>query len=111
MSSVLREAGNAYIKENAAYLDEAARRRLLPYSRKAIETLAKVLAGPNRSVYQVESTSKPGQFYQLEVVGADITCDCPGFTHRGSCRHVRVLKPVLVADKPLPEGYSQIENL
>ncbi len=111
MNSVLREAGDVYIKENAAYLDEAARRQLLPYSRKAIETLAKVLAGPERTVYRTKSASKPGQFYQLEVVGADITCDCPGFTHRGSCRHVRVLKPVLVGGKPLPEGYSQLESL
>ena len=111
MGYVLRESGDAYIKENAAYLDETSRRQLLPYSRKAIEALAKVLAGADRSVYRAESTSKPGQFYQLEVVGADITCDCPGFTHRGSCRHVRVLKPVLVADKPLPEGYSQMESL
>ena len=111
MSSVLREAGDAYIKENASYLNEAVRRQLLPYSQKAIETLAKVLAGPVRTVYRAESTSKPGQLYQLEVVGADITCDCPGFTHLGSCRHVRVLKPVLVADKPLPKGYSQMEGL
>jgi SWI/SNF-related matrix-associated actin-dependent regulator 1 of chromatin subfamily A len=110
MSSVLREAGDTYIKENAIYLNESARRQLLPYSRKAVETLAKVLAGPERTVYRAESTSKPGQFYQLEVVGADITCDCPGFTHRGSCRHVRVLKPVLVADKSLPKGYSQMDG-
>ena len=111
MGSVLREVGDAYVKENAAYLDEASRRQLLPYSRKAIETLARVLAGHERTVYKAESTSKPGQFYQLEVVGADITCDCPGFMHRGSCRHVRVLKPALVGDKPLPEGYSQLESL
>ena len=110
MGSVLREAGDAYIKENAAYLDEASRRELVPYSRKAIETLARVLAGPGRSVYRAESTSNPRQFYQLEVVGADITCDCPGFTHRGSCRHVRVLKPALVADKPLPKGYSEMAS-
>ena len=111
MGSVLREAGDAYLKENAAYLDEASRRQLVPYSRKAIETLARVLAGPERLVYRAESSSKPGQFYQLEVVGADITCDCPGFTHRGSCRHVRVLKPALVADKSLPKGYSQMDGL
>ena len=110
MGSVLREASDAYIKENAPYLNEAARRQLLPYSRQAIETLAKVLAGPERTVYRAESTSKPGQFYQLEVVGADITCDCPGFTHRGSCRHVRVLKPALVANKFLPKGYSQMDD-
>ena len=79
-----------------------------PYSEEAIRTLAQVLAGPERSLYHAESSSQKGKFYTLEVVGVDITCDCPGFTHRGSCRHVRPLKSALVAGEPLPKGYKEV---
>ena len=107
---VLQKAGEAYLEENAAHLREATRAQLRPYSEEAIRTLAQVLTGPKRSVYHAESSSQKGKFYMLEVVGVDITCDCPGFTHRGSCRHVRPLKSALVADKPLPKGYKQVDS-
>ena len=35
------------------------------------------------------SSSSPGQFYTAEVVNGVGTCDCPGFTYRGNCRHAR----------------------
>lgn len=105
---VLEKASDAYLEENVAHLREATRAQLRPYSEEAIRTLAQVLAGPERSVYHAESSSQKGKFYTLEVVGVDITCDCPGFTHRGSCRHVRPLKSALVAGNPLPKGYKQV---
>ena len=105
---VLEKASAAYLEENASHLREATRAQLRPYSEEAVRTLAQVLAGPERSVYHAESSSQKGKFYTLEVVGTDVTCDCPGFTHRGSCRHVRPLKSVLVAGKPLPKGYKQV---
>ena len=105
---VLQKAGEAYLEENAAHLGEATRAQLRPYSEEAVRTLAQVLTGPERSVYHAESSSQKGKLYTLEVVGTDVTCDCPGFTHRGSCRHVRPLKSALVADKPLPKGYKQV---
>ncbi len=105
---VLQKASNTYLDENAAHLREATRAQLRPYSEEAIRTLAQVLAGPERSIYQMESSSQKGKFYTLEVVGVDVTCDCPGFTHRGSCRHVRPLKSALVAEKPLPKGYKKV---
>ena len=105
---VLQKAGDAYLEENASHLQEATRKQLRPYSEEAIRILAQVLSGPQRTVYHAESSSKKGKFYTLEVVGADITCDCPGFTHRGSCRHVRPLKSAIVADKPLPKGYKEV---
>ena len=89
---VLQKAGDAYLEENASHLREATRAQLRPYSEEAIRTLAQVLTGPERAVYHAESSSQKGKFYTLEVVGVDVTCDCPGFTHRGSCRHVRPLK-------------------
>ncbi len=105
---VLQNAGDAYIEENTSHLQEATRKQLRPYSEEAIRILAQVLTGPQRSVYHAESSSQKGKFYTLEVIGADITCDCPGFTHRGSCRHVRPLKSALVAGKPLPKGYKEV---
>ena len=107
---VLQKASDAYLEENAAHLREATRAQLRPYSEEAIRTLAQVLAGPERSVYHAESSSQKSKFYTLEVVGTDVTCDCPGFTHRGSCRHVRPLKSALVAGKPLPKGYKQVSS-
>ncbi len=105
---VLQKASDVYLKENASHLQEATRAQLRPYSEEAIRTLAQVLTGPERGIYHAESSSKKGKFYRLEVVGVDITCDCPGFTHRGSCRHVRPLKSALVSGNPLPKGYKQV---
>ena len=110
LQDVLQKAGDTYLEENALHLREATRAQLRPYSEEAIRTLAQVLAGPERSVYHAESSSQKGKFYTLEVVGVDITCACPGFTHRGSCRHVRPLKSALVAGKPLPKGYKKVEG-
>lgn len=107
---VLQKAGDVYLEENTSHLQEATRKQLRPYSEEAIRILAEVLSGPDRSVYHAESASQKGKFYTLEVVGADITCDCPGFTHRGSCRHVRPLKSALVAGKPLPKGYKEVSS-
>ena len=108
LHDVLQKAGDVYLEEHASHLHEATRAQLRPYSEEAIRTLAQVLAGPDRSVYHAESSSQKGKFYTLEVIGVDITCDCPGFTHRGSCRHVRPLKSALVAGEPLPKGYKPI---
>ena len=107
---VLQQASNTYLEENAAHLREATRAQLRPYSEEAIRTLAQVLAGPERNIYQMESSSQKGKFYTLEVVGVDVTCDCPGFTHRGSCRHVRPLKAAIVSEKPLPKGYQKVSS-
>ncbi len=108
--NVLQKASDAYLEENASHLREATRAQLRPYSEEAIRTLAQVLTGPERAVYHVESSSQKGKFYTLEVVGVDVTCDCPGFTHRGSCRHVRPLKSALASEKPLPKGYKKVSS-
>ena len=108
--NVLQKASDAYLEENASHLREATRAQLRPYSEEAVRTLAQVLTGPERAVYHVESSSQKGKFYTLEVVGVDITCDCPGFTHRGSCRHVRPLKSALASEKPLPKGYKKVSS-
>lgn len=108
--TVLQQASQVYLEENASHLEEATRAQLRPYSEEAIRTLAQVLTGPERTLYRAESSSQKDKFYTLEVVGVDVTCDCPGFTHRGSCRHVRPLKAALVAGKPLPKGYTEVPS-
>ena len=110
LEDVLQKAGDAYLQENASSLKEATKKQLRPYSEEAIRILAKVLSGPERTIYHAESASQKGKYYTLEVVGSDINCDCPGFTHRGSCRHVRPLKSALVGNKPLPKGYTQVST-
>ena len=110
LKDVLQKAGDAYLEENAANLKESTKKQLSPYTEEAIRILAEVLSGPERTVYHAESSSQKGKYYTLEVVGSDINCDCPGFTHRGSCRHVRPLKTALVGDKPLPKGYVQVTS-
>ena len=64
-------------KRTLAHLNEVTRKQLRPYSEEAVRTLAQVLAGPERSIYHAESSSQKGKFYTLEVVGVDVTCDCP----------------------------------
>ena len=110
LHNVLQKASDAYLEENVSHLKEATRAQLRPYSEEVIRTLVQVLTGPKRQCYRVESASQNGKFYTLEVVGVDVTCDCPGFTHRGSCRHVRPLKAALVAEKPPPEEYRNVSS-
>ncbi|MBT5873075.1 MAG: hypothetical protein HOH43_06615, partial [Candidatus Latescibacteria bacterium] len=49
------------------------------------------------------------KFYTLEVSGADVSCDCPGFEYRGACQHSRDLKDALVAGGDLPDGFEIVE--
>ena len=73
-------------------------------SAAAVEILARVLSGPVQASYRVESSSTPGEFYDLDVDGTDVSCSCRGFSYRGSCQHARTLKEALVAGAELPDG-------
>lgn len=108
MTEMIRKAGAAYMQEQADGKEQTTDPEQ-PYSEDAIRTLARVLAGPRSTGYRVESSSKPGKFYSIEVVGADLTCDCPGFEYRGVCQHTRKLKNVLVKGEALPDGYTKAE--
>lgn len=74
----------------------------------AILALARVLSGPTTQRYRVASSSKPGKFYVLDVVGGDVTCTCPGFEYRGACAHARELKAALASAGSLPNGYEVV---
>ena len=107
LEAVLARASERYLDENAAALDETARRALRPVSESAIRALASALAGPRRLVYTIASASNPALRHRLEVDGADIACDCKGFTYRGMCRHARALKEALAAGTPLRVDYRR----
>jgi hypothetical protein len=72
---------------------------------RALESLARVLAGPAHERYRFASTSHPGVEYEVTIDGADVACSCPGFEYRGQCRHARDVKTALATGKPMPAGY------
>jgi len=73
----------------------------------ALEALARVLTGPTTERDRVDSSSKPGTYYELEVDGGDVICNCKGFGYRGSCQHARTLKDLLVSGGDMPPGFSK----
>ncbi len=105
VADFLSEAAERFLAEHADSMGAEARRQLGPVSERAIRALAEALAGPRRIVYTVASSTDPKAFHRVEVDGADIACDCKGFSYRGMCRHVRDLKQSLAAGAPAPEGY------
>jgi SNF2 family DNA or RNA helicase len=72
---------------------------------RALESLARVLAGRAPERYRFASASHPGVEYEVTIDGADVACSCPGFEYRGQCRHARDVKTALATGKPMPAGY------
>lgn len=110
VESFLHAAAERFLAENAASMSSEARRQLRPVSESAIRALADALAGPRHIVYAVASSTDPKAFHRVEVDGADIACDCKGFSYRGMCRHVRDLKHAIANGAPYPKGYRTIES-
>lgn len=109
--SILRQATERYLQERSeAGLPEPEREALRPAAQAAVRALAEALAGPEHAVYWVPSASNPKQRYRVEVVGADVACDCNGFAYRGMCRHARALKEALAAGQPVPAAYSRVQT-
>ncbi len=77
-----------------------------PLSREAILALARVLTRPAATVYELASGSDPSKKYILTFEASEVTCTCPGFEYRGTCRHARDLKAALVNGQPVPPGYK-----
>ena len=109
LAEVLRDAGEEYIREQGERLGPETKAALVPVSEGAIQALAAVLAGPRERVYRIASSRDPGVRYTLEVIGADVTCDCRGFHYRGACSPARTLKESLVAGGPVPPAYEPVE--
>jgi SWI/SNF-related matrix-associated actin-dependent regulator of chromatin subfamily A-like protein 1 len=99
------------LRESAAkrvgFDDPAAKLTLPAATEDLIRALASALSGPKRTSYRLESNSKPGQYYTLDVDSAgDVTCTCPGFEYRGACSHSRTLKAALVNGRSAPPAYQ-----
>jgi hypothetical protein len=45
----------------------------------------------------IASKSSPGAWHAVRLD----RCDCPGFTYRGTCRHIRALASYLNVDEPV----------
>ena len=99
---LLREASTAFSESQPGAERQAPAK--LPAA-AAVEILARVLSGPEQALYRVESSSKPGEFYDLEVDGSDVICSCRGFSYRGACQHARMLKESLVRGDSPPNGF------
>lgn len=99
----VRAAGTAYVESHGG----ATQAPKLKISADAISALTAVLRGPTTSVFRVVSGSGKGS-YRVEVDGADVSCECAGFSYRGMCRHVRDLKAALARGDPPPAGFEPI---
>ena len=70
--------------------------------KKALEALVKVLSGSSSRRFRIASTTHEGVEYEIVAADADVTCTCPGFEHRGQCRHARDVKAALASGRSVP---------
>lgn len=66
-----------------------------------------MLTRPTATVYEVASSSDPSTSYTLTCDANEVTCTCPGFEYRGTCRHARELKAALVNKQPVPPHFRR----
>lgn len=77
---------------------------------RALEALVNVLSGPSARRFRISSASHEGIHYEVVVVDADVTCNCPGFEYRGQCRHARDVKTALAAGEDVPARYTEVRT-
>jgi SWI/SNF-related matrix-associated actin-dependent regulator 1 of chromatin subfamily A len=108
VEELLRRLAESHRAESAAAGDGRTTATQVPEGviRSAVLALAEALRGPRPERYRAASCSRPGESYELTVAGGDVVCTCPGFEHRGMCRHARDLKSALASGRGLPAGYS-----
>lgn len=51
-----------------------------------------VILGGTNGLAIVASKSEPGRWHPVRVSGDVSQCDCLGFQHKGTCRHVKVVR-------------------
>jgi hypothetical protein len=64
--------------------------------------------------YAVPSHAGDGTTYEVVVQSAepgDITCTCPGATHRGICKHIGIVLVRLEVDRELPQTPQEERTL
>jgi SWI/SNF-related matrix-associated actin-dependent regulator 1 of chromatin subfamily A len=77
---------------------------------RALDALVKALSGPSARRFRISSASHKGVDYEVVVVDADVTCNCPGFEYRGQCRHARDVKTALASGEPVPDRYTEVNQ-
>jgi SWI/SNF-related matrix-associated actin-dependent regulator 1 of chromatin subfamily A len=108
---LLREAVASISAKDAPGPIRTARTRLQQLPAEAILALARALSGPTRQRYRVESSTRAGAYYELDVQGGgDVTCTCSGFEHRGACNHARTLKAALANAGPIPDSFVLVDD-
>ena len=64
--------------------------------------------------YVSPSCSQEGTAYEVVVQSTeagDITCTCPGATHRGICKHIGIVLVRLEVDRELPQTQQEERTL
>lgn len=106
---LLREASETLHVSVAPTRDAGAPGRRSPEDlealRRGLDALSRVLSRPAEARYRIASASQPGVHYTITAGTGDVGCSCPGFEHRGQCRHARDVTAALAAGRPVPAAY------
>jgi SWI/SNF-related matrix-associated actin-dependent regulator of chromatin subfamily A-like protein 1 len=113
VASLLRQAAATAAQErdaaSATATDAREPRGESDAMKHALRLLEQALTPPSTAKYRVQSNSRPGDSYVLEVDAAgDVACDCPGFGYRGQCSHARTLKSALGKGQAAPAAYVPV---
>ena len=57
-------------------------------------------------LFMVESFSKPGRFYVVDLLSK--VCSCPAFKFYGSCKHLKAMKEQLKNFEELKKSIKEI---
>ena len=109
---LLAQARDKYHEEHGEGNGSTSSKSVPIIPEEAIEALIKVLSGPQKVCYRVESRSKSrkGTFYEITADGGDLLCSCAGFEYRGMCSHARDLNKALAVGGSLPAGVTMLED-
>src|SRR5438874_5340276 len=90
-------------------VDEMERRAL---ERAKVERVRIVkLAGEQRYLAR-SRTVEPGAYFELSVSHwGHVRCSCPGFTHRGICKHAAALRGLLASSSSAAKSPSEVGEL
>jgi hypothetical protein len=113
ISQLLRRASDEFRTMHGAdphHLPAVRGEREVQALARALEALVKALSGRSARRFRISSASHKGVDHEIVVVDADVTCSCPGFEHRGQCRHARDIKAALASGEPVPAQYTEVSD-
>ncbi len=69
---------------------------------ESLKTISLIKLGPIGESHRARSrTYEPGSYFELRVSPwGHVRCTCPGFSHRGLCKHAEALRDKLKARLP-----------